>query len=139
MSEIKVDTLTGKTTANDITVTVGATATMSLEQTLAKAWVNFNGIGTIAQRDSLNVTSLTDDGVGQHSYSFVNNFNNADYTHTAGAGSGSYSTGTLITVRTYGVTPTTSTIGCNTFLGNTSTIASYDATYVASTNHGDLA
>ena len=30
MSEIKVDTLTGKTTANDITVTVGATATQSL-------------------------------------------------------------------------------------------------------------
>ena len=38
MSEIKVDTLTGKTTANDITVTVGASATQSLEQGLAKAW-----------------------------------------------------------------------------------------------------
>ena len=32
MSEIKVDTLTGKTTAKTVTVTVGATATQSLEQ-----------------------------------------------------------------------------------------------------------
>ena len=105
----------------------------------AKAWVNFNGQGTIAQRDSLNVTSLTDDGVGQHSYSFVNNFNNVDYTHIAGAGTGSFSTTTYISVRTYGGTPTTSTIACNTFYGNTSISATYDAAYVASANHGDLA
>ena len=46
MSEIKVDTLTGKTTANDITVTIGASATMSLEQGLAKVWANNELSGT---------------------------------------------------------------------------------------------
>lgn len=123
---------------NTVQTSSGGPVTLT-KQSAAKAWVNFNGTGTIAARDSLNVTSLTDDGVGQHSYSFVNNFNNANYTHTADAGTGTYSTGTLVTVRTYGVTPTTSTIGCNTFYGNNATIATYDAAYVASTNHGDLA
>jgi hypothetical protein len=72
MSEIKVDTLTGKTTANDITVTVGATATMSLEQGLAKAWVNFNGTGTIAARDSLSVSGLVDNGTGNYTVTLTN-------------------------------------------------------------------
>ena len=78
MSEIKVDTLTGKTTSNDITVTVGATATQSLEQGLAKAWVNFNGTGTIATRDSLNVSGLVDGGGGIYAYNITNAFGNTN-------------------------------------------------------------
>ena len=79
MSEIKVDTLTGKTTANDITVTVGATATAKLEQSLAKVWGNIDGTGTIALRDSFNLSSLTDDGSGAYDTSFTNSFNNTTY------------------------------------------------------------
>ena len=30
----------------------------------AKAWVNFNGIGTVAIRDNFNVSSITDNGTG---------------------------------------------------------------------------
>lgn len=41
---------------------------------IAKAWVNFNGTGTIAIRDSLNVASLTDVGVGGYNLSFTNNY-----------------------------------------------------------------
>ena len=33
----------------------------------AKAWVNFNGTGTVAIRASGNVTSITDNGVGDYS------------------------------------------------------------------------
>lgn len=79
MSELKVDTLTGKTTANDITVTVGASATMSLEQGLAKAWCNLNGTGTIAQRDSLNHSSTTDGGTGTYTFSLTSNMGNTNY------------------------------------------------------------
>ena len=79
MSEIKVDTLTGKTTAKTVTVTVGASATMSLEQGLAKCFINFNGTGTIATRDSLNVASHSDDGTGLYTITFTNAFNNDDY------------------------------------------------------------
>ena len=84
MSEIKVDTLTGKTTANDITVTVGASATMSMEQGLAKVWVNFNGTGTIASRDSLGVSGLADNGTGDYTITFSNAFDNANYATSYG-------------------------------------------------------
>ena len=79
MSEIKVDTLTGKTTANDITVTVGATATMSLETGLVKAWINFDGTGTAAARDSFGLSSLTDLQTGEYRHTFTSSFTNNDY------------------------------------------------------------
>ena len=80
MSEIKVDKISGKTSANAITVTGenGSTQT-SLQQGLAKAWINFNGTGTIAERDSFNTTSLTDGGTGIYSFDFTNDMNNNDY------------------------------------------------------------
>ena len=77
MSEIKVDTLTGKTTANDITVTVGATATMSLEQGLAKVWSNFNGT-SFAGRSSFNISTYSDNGSGDYTISMTNAFSNVD-------------------------------------------------------------
>ena len=38
----------------------------------AKAWVNFNGTGTIASQDSLNLSSLTDNGAGNYTSTFSN-------------------------------------------------------------------
>ena len=70
MSEIKVDTLTGKTTANDITVTVGASATAKLEQGLAKMRGRGSSDGTSLQ-DSFNVSSLTDTATGRQTYNFT--------------------------------------------------------------------
>jgi len=79
MSEIKVDTLTGKTTAGDITVTSeGGAATMQLQQGLAKAWVRIDGTGTAAIDDSLNCGSLTDNGTGDYSVARTNNMSSAD-------------------------------------------------------------
>ena len=89
MSEIKVDTLTGKTSAGDITVTSeGGAATMQLQQGLAKAWVNFNGTGTIAIRDSLSVSGLVDNGTGDYTVTISNAFSAVNYAifGTAGAG-----------------------------------------------------
>ena len=80
MSEIKVDTLTGKTSAGNITVTSeGGAATQSLQQGLAKAWSNFNGTGTIALRDSNNVASLSDGGGGIYTVNLTNALSNANY------------------------------------------------------------
>jgi len=84
MSEIKVDTLTGKTTANDITVTVGATATAKLEQGLAKSWCNLNGT-TFGNRDGLNVASNTDNGTGDYTTTFTNAMNDANYATVDGS------------------------------------------------------
>ena len=80
MSEIKVDSLTGKTTAGDITVTSeGGAATMQLQQGLAKAWVNFNNRNTFVVRDSLNTSSVTDGGSGNSTPNFLNSFSTANY------------------------------------------------------------
>lgn len=80
MSEIKVDTLTGKTSAGNITVTSeGGAATQSLQQGLAKAWVNFNGSGTLAVRDSFSIASVTDGGTGNFTPNFSNAFSSTNY------------------------------------------------------------
>jgi len=41
---------------------------------LAKAWVNFNGTGTVAIRDSYNVGSITDLGTGNYRVNFSSTF-----------------------------------------------------------------
>ena len=46
---------------------------------LAKAWVNFNGTGTVAIRDSFNVSSITDVGTGQYGVNLQNAMANANY------------------------------------------------------------
>ena len=46
---------------------------------LAKAWVNFNGTGTVAIRDSFNVSSITDSGTGQYGVNIQNAMANANY------------------------------------------------------------
>ncbi len=53
--------------------------------TTVGAWVNFNGTGTVAIRDSYNVSSITDNGVGMYSLNFNNSFTSANYS-VAGMG-----------------------------------------------------
>lgn len=83
MSEVITDKLTGRATANDITVTVGASATMSLEQGLAKHYINFDASsGTPTSNDSFNVSSITDTTTGQFAINMTNNYANANYSLT---------------------------------------------------------
>jgi hypothetical protein len=51
-----------------------------------KAWVNFNGVGTVAIRDSFNVSSITDNGTGNWTINFIQNMANTDFSFT-GTGS----------------------------------------------------
>jgi hypothetical protein len=46
---------------------------------IAKAWVNFNGTGTVAIRDSYNVSSLTDNGTGDYTVTYSTAMPSADY------------------------------------------------------------
>jgi hypothetical protein len=46
----------------------------------AKAWVNFNGIGTVAIRDDGNVSTITDNGTGDYTINFSASLAGADYT-----------------------------------------------------------
>ncbi len=46
---------------------------------LARAWVNFDGIGTVAIQDSFNVSSITDNGTGDYHVTFTNAMPNKIY------------------------------------------------------------
>lgn len=45
----------------------------------AKAWVNFNGTGTVAIRAGFNVTSITDNGVGLYTVNFTTAMADTNY------------------------------------------------------------
>jgi hypothetical protein len=47
--------------------------------TLCRAWVNFNGTGTVAIRASFNVSSITDNGTGNYNVNFTTAMPDADY------------------------------------------------------------
>lgn len=53
---------------------------------LCRAWVNFNGTGTVAIRGSGNVTSITDAGTGNYIINFTTAMPDTNYAF-AGAGS----------------------------------------------------
>ena len=44
-----------------------------------RAWVNFNGVGTVAIRDSGNVSSITDHGTGLYAVNFATNMPDVNY------------------------------------------------------------
>ena len=55
---------------------------------VAKAWVNFNGTGTVAIRAALNVTSITDNGPGDYTVNFTTAIKDANYSAVLSAGAG---------------------------------------------------
>ena len=55
---------------------------------VTRAWVNFNGTGTIAIRASGNVSSITDGGVGIYRVNFTNSMPDVNYSTTASAAGG---------------------------------------------------
>ena len=137
MSEIKVDTLTGKTSAGNITVTSeGGAATMQLQQGLAKAWVNFNGTGTIAIRDSLGVTSITDLGTGYTRLSFISSLSGSDYPVTSSATRISGDQSSIVMPKSLATT----TVEIDSWLENAGAGSrTFDISSVFCTIHGDLA
>jgi hypothetical protein len=69
----------------------------------ARAWVNFNGTGTVAIRASGNVSSITDNGTGDYTINFTNAMPDASYSwqfngdgDTTGGGPGVYSLKDLV-------------------------------------------
>ena len=56
---------------------------------LAKAWINFNGTGTIAIRDSFNVSSITDNGTGTTTVTLANAQPSDDFVVCANSGASS--------------------------------------------------
>ena len=47
-----------------------------------RAWVSFNGTGTVAIRGSANVSSITDNGTGDYTVNFTTNMPDTNYAAT---------------------------------------------------------
>jgi hypothetical protein len=119
---IAADTLTHST--------AGSIATNYVVEGSAKAWINFDGTGTIASRDSLNVSSLSDGGTGIYSTVFTNAMNNDDYAMSGASGGNE---GRMISPKgTY----TTTTVQ---FYSNDHNGTAADNSIICINAHGDLA
>ena len=79
MSTLKVNTIQNTSGGSSSTPE-------QIEQGRAKVWINFNGSGTVAIRDSFNISSLTDNGTGDYTLNFSNAFSNDDYCLAGTAG-----------------------------------------------------
>jgi hypothetical protein len=94
-SILKVDEMQGVTSTGDITITSeGGSATMQLQQGLAKAWMFFDTNTGAVVNDSLNISSITDVDVGRTTGSWTNSFGNTTYSGVCNTNAGS---GTLYT------------------------------------------
>jgi hypothetical protein len=73
----------------------------------ARAWVNFNGTGTVAIRASGNVSSITDNGTGDYTVNFTTAMPDANYSANC---STVYGTATRESVTFFTGTPSTTAI-----------------------------
>ena len=70
MSTLKTEKVKTTTIADELDTE--STAVTNVINGSAKAWVNFNGTGTVAIRGSFNVDSITDLAVGRYEVNFTN-------------------------------------------------------------------
>jgi hypothetical protein len=74
--------MAGALTISTLNNDTGVLATQNGMTGIAKAWVNFNGIGTVAIRGSFNVSSITDNGAGDYTVNFTTAMPNVNYSLT---------------------------------------------------------
>jgi len=90
-----------------------------------RAWVNFNGTGTVAIRASGNVSSITDNGTGDYTVNFTTAMSDANYAPAALLNGGS---GGNVMAPYTTTAPTTSAYRLGT--RRTDTFAASDTEYV---------
>ena len=151
MSTLVTNTITGLSTAanitigstpvvsasaNSLTIRGEGSAQTSIQQGLAKVWLRADVDGSTLL-DSFNMTSVTDNGTGDYTPTFANDFNNALYslTSTAQHGSSNNDDSRIMTQQNRDVTAGASRIRRTTANGS-GTVG--DGDYNVSI-HGDLA
>jgi len=106
---------------------------------VAKAWINFDGTGTVSIRDSENVSSLTDEGTGKYAVGFGHSFLMVDYAVALGGrkndnnDDGNFSAATGNTTRV----PSTTACPITTVFPSTLSLRDFPSVYLST--HGDLA
>lgn len=99
----------------------------------AKAWVNFNGTGTVSIRAAFNVSSITDNGAGNYTVNFTNAMPDVNYSVTGSAMKSTENYTAIFTAPVNtdagGTRTTTSAIVGAVLLG--ATVSSVDAGYMS--------
>lgn len=88
--------LTGDIAAARITDALNATGSAPIYA--ARAWVNFNGTGTVAIRESGNVSSITDNGTGNYTVNFTTAMPDGNYSVTVSQPPHNYTAGSRTTL-----------------------------------------
>jgi hypothetical protein len=71
-------------------LSTSATESENVANRVAKAWVNFNGTGTVAIRDDFNVSTVADNGTGDYTINFSSNMSGTKYCVAIGVASQSF-------------------------------------------------
>tara|TARA_Y100001937_G_scaffold78359_1_gene106255 strand:+ start:129 stop:518 length:390 start_codon:yes stop_codon:yes gene_type:complete len=100
---------------------------------LAKVWINFNGTGTVAIRDSFNVSSITDNGTGNYTVTIDNDMSNANYSVVTG-GNRDTTNSICVAMVKVGATPAA---GSFLLLGGDSDFSFHDYNFVFASVFGD--
>ena len=129
---------------NTVETSSGGAVTLT-KQSAAKAWVNFNGTGTVAVRSSLNISSITDVAQGSYTPNVSSAFNDANYapsgnpaSSNAGSGGRIIQFGSNYDAGTLDPNFTTTSFSVNCFYPITDG-GEYDVEYITISTHGDLA
>jgi hypothetical protein len=125
-SVLNVDSIAAKDGTSPVELT---------KQSAAKVWVNFNGTGTIAERDSFGVTSLTDKTTGQYDVNFSSGFTDANYSGVANG----WRSGVGHAFVTHVPTGNTTTSTTSLVLASNTTPSFTDVSDICVNYHGDLA
>ncbi len=99
-AELETETATGGTGAS----LVATPATMKQHPGVVKGWVSIDGTGTIAIRDSYNVSSLVDNAIGEYTINWDVDFSNTNYSVVAMCELAS-NTGAIITNTLFNTAP----------------------------------
>jgi hypothetical protein len=118
MSELRANTISNAAGTGPVTLT---------GQYASKAWVNFNGIGTVAIRESDNVSSITDNGTGTYTVTFTTAMADTNYAPTGSVKWG-VSNGAVFYARAAD-TLTTSSYQLRTRIGSSGTLTDPDYVY----------
>ena len=136
MSTLVIDTIQGRASANSINVRGEGTATTSLQQGLAKAWVTHSSVSIL---DSINVSSITDVSTGTQQIFFSNSMANTAYVISGLVGSNTGSASSTINAQRPYLWATAS-YGSRTLYNNGSSPGVVtDYNHVDNTVMGDLA
>lgn len=121
MSTLQIDTISNRLGTKSV-------PTATVVDGSAKAWVNFNGTGTVAIRAAFNVSSITDNGTGIYTVNFTSPMPDGNYSAiftprlnlVAGAGVSTWGhVGLVLAAGSY-------QLSTFSYVGNTNTLSTAD-------------